>query len=548
MPGAHKIALILAGGGSIGAFESGVVTELLHLLQQRNAEGPHHFEIDVITGASAGGVVGALAARYLQDGPADDLAQNPLYRAWVTDIDIRSLLAEAPKNAAFSKSAIYQILRDGLIRDPQAGAILRGTGTPFTCAPDVLRLAMTLSNLQGITYQVPFLQIGRGANRNFITTSFKDLATFLVRKDDPEATKWDRVGRAAMACANLPIAFQPEQVERSPEDYPGALEAANLELLEKGLSFIDGGLFDNKPVGEAIRLAREADGGPSDRRLYLLVDPKLDTSRHDPDITPDSSLPDQLGRIATMIREQSVSREWLRICRRNQELDWRDGLAEHLARLIAGSSPELDEELRANLQQFAEEIIERKRQLFGASRYPESYLEASLERLERQPRLMEAEHSSGESDAKRRIFRLITFILNNAGGLQNKDDLRLGLIGADKQQLAGEEFHGLLGFFDQKLRQHDFDLGRFQAKNALPAMLDENFPRAGASAIGDLVAQPPVPPGEFTLANTDELVREQLCEQLVIIADESFQQLGLPVRGLLRVWARRKLRRMLELD
>ncbi len=550
MPHTHKIALILAGGGSLGAFESGVVTELLRQLEQRNAEGPHHFEIDIITGASAGGVVGALTARYLQDGPApnEQPERNPLYRSWVRDIDVRHLLTDPPKNAAFSKKIIEQILQAGLLRGPEA--VLPGNGGPFSCTPELLRLGMTLSNLQGMTYELPFLPIGRGKGRNFVTTVFKDVAHFLVRRDAPEDTDWHRVGNAAMACANLPIAFQPQTLARNVDDYPGAREVDNLELLQQGLAFIDGGLFDNKPLGEAIRLAREADGGPDDRRLFLLVDPKLDSSRHDPELNSESSLPDQLRRIASVIRDQSLAREWLRVCRRNQELDWRDGLSEQLAHLIAGSSAETDLQLLEGLGQLAGDIVEHKRQLFGLTRYPEDYLENSLKLQDRQVKLQTAAHIAGESADKRRIFHLCTFVLNNAAGLQNKADLRLGLVGADPDELAGEEFFGLLGFFDKKLRQHDFAVGEFMARRDVPKILDEHFPRALA-AFGAPAepGPPPVPPNEFTIANTDEEIRLQLCEQLMLVAKQSFEDLDLPEAAQLplKLWARGRLRKLLEL-
>ena len=53
----RKIALILAGGVSLGSYEAGVLTELLYALQSLNAtaeaEGRPTFVLDVMTGSSA---------------------------------------------------------------------------------------------------------------------------------------------------------------------------------------------------------------------------------------------------------------------------------------------------------------------------------------------------------------------------------------------------------------------------------------------------------------------------------------------------------------
>jgi len=47
----RKIALIIAGGTSLGAFEAGVLAELLHALDVIRRERREHFQMDVITGA-----------------------------------------------------------------------------------------------------------------------------------------------------------------------------------------------------------------------------------------------------------------------------------------------------------------------------------------------------------------------------------------------------------------------------------------------------------------------------------------------------------------
>jgi predicted acylesterase/phospholipase RssA len=54
----RKIALILAGGVSLGSYEAGVLTELLYALETLNAtaqqEERPRYVLDVMTGGSAG--------------------------------------------------------------------------------------------------------------------------------------------------------------------------------------------------------------------------------------------------------------------------------------------------------------------------------------------------------------------------------------------------------------------------------------------------------------------------------------------------------------
>src|SRR5262252_5913939 len=98
---AKKVAITISGAVSLGSYESGVVYEVLDALAQHNywADASHlpdeRIEIDVLTGASAGGMTAAMIAQnLLYDGPS--LSQpydNPLYKAWVLDVDITGLLA-----------------------------------------------------------------------------------------------------------------------------------------------------------------------------------------------------------------------------------------------------------------------------------------------------------------------------------------------------------------------------------------------------------------------------------------------------------------------
>jgi hypothetical protein len=85
----YKLAITVAGAVSLGAYEAGVLYEVIDAISQHNqhpATSPaDQVVIDVLTGASAGGMSAALLAQKLLF-EKDSLAgpyTNMLYRAWV---------------------------------------------------------------------------------------------------------------------------------------------------------------------------------------------------------------------------------------------------------------------------------------------------------------------------------------------------------------------------------------------------------------------------------------------------------------------------------
>ena len=121
-----------------GELRSGAAFEILDAVSQHNQWAGENnrpddrIEIDVLTGASAGGMtVAMIAQRLLFDGAAmNQPYDNPLYNAWVRDIDIVNLLdrqADEPAtHSMFSSDCVIDIsqtyLTEPLYREP-AGCI-----------------------------------------------------------------------------------------------------------------------------------------------------------------------------------------------------------------------------------------------------------------------------------------------------------------------------------------------------------------------------------------------------------------------------------------
>src|SRR4029077_20627140 len=133
-------------------------------------------EIDVLTGASAGGMTVAMVAqRLLYDGPSMSRAyDNPLYNAWVASVDIEGLLARDPQedvtHSVLSSDFVIGISETSLLaryKDPQGP--LAAQPHPALPSGRKLQLGLALSNLNGVDYYRSPLSGGQ-----FIYTSHRD--------------------------------------------------------------------------------------------------------------------------------------------------------------------------------------------------------------------------------------------------------------------------------------------------------------------------------------------------------------------------------------
>src|SRR5262249_17830902 len=92
----YRLAITIAGAVSLGSFEGGVLFEVLDALAQHNeaSEEKDRIYIDVLTGASAGGMTAAISAQNLlyRGSALSNPYENPFYNAWVAEVDINGLL------------------------------------------------------------------------------------------------------------------------------------------------------------------------------------------------------------------------------------------------------------------------------------------------------------------------------------------------------------------------------------------------------------------------------------------------------------------------
>ncbi len=241
----------MAGAVSAGAYTAGVLDffiEALDAWYAAKARGDlvptHDVSLDVLSGASAGGMCAALAAVMLADPPdhirnplgAIPSARNRLFEAWVNRIDITHLLqtTDLPKHA----SPDVVSLLDSSVIDTIAAQLLTPTLPPTPPRPYVspsLTLFLSLTNLRGVPYSLTGAAPGSVEETTFF---YGDRICFQTRlSTDPPPTSatpaihpltldqpgpaggWSTLQDAAMATGAFPLFLRPRTLHRSAEEY-----------------------------------------------------------------------------------------------------------------------------------------------------------------------------------------------------------------------------------------------------------------------------------------------------------------------------------------
>lgn len=242
-----------------------------------------------------------------------------------------------------------------------------------------------------------------------------------------------------MASGNFPFAFAPHELAADPSAWPGN----SMARFPDSFTYVDGGMFNNEPLGEAVRLARRLDQSPGHlgldpSRIFLLVDANLNRSKHDPDFDRQAPLPTAILRTLTVLTGEASALDWLNARRVNNEIGWRNAILQLIAGLVEGTEVEDPQRLLTGLEQAADDIVDEKRRLFP-ERYPADYREAAVTR-----RLNAyADLTADMEDMRRRIFGTLAFLLNSVAGLDRKDKLNLHVIYTTPGQTAGDRMQSL---------------------------------------------------------------------------------------------------------
>ncbi|WP_406672270.1 patatin-like phospholipase family protein [Natronospira sp.] len=522
-----RFALIMGGGVSLGAFSAGALARVVKLLQDP-AEHWCDPKIDVLSGASAGSMALVMLLHQMYRGASTETIREELRRSW-TDPDymgIRRLMAEHEDPSLFPGQIIDQIAEAFLPFDEPPGDV------PHDLFADGTLVSLALSNLNGIPVRAEGQLIrqartgggsAEGADSVFAdaiqTTYHHDPIRFALHRapderaravarrararlvapwDGGQSESWQGMIEAAIASGAFPGAFAPRNLQREgweydTEEFPGGIAPE-----ETSYAYVDGGVFRNEPLREAIRLAKIRDAGDEDvERVFIFIDPNISGTSEatrlphlEPgELTTDGTVEprDRYSGIAAVLQglsgaitSQANYRDWLRAAAVNRRVQW---LGEHREdiRAIGDALPDSAREgLRAVLESLYRLDAESKGNPdpgvdFGAE------LTAAFERKAGDRPVSAADE--------------LDLLISKLARLEDKKKINLvGITPAsigpeDRVLLKGGFLSGFGGFFDERFREHDFRAGEDVAARVLTAKIDGAKPLV---ANADQHAPPPL--------------------------------------------------------
>ena len=469
----YRVAIAISGAVSLGSYEAGTLYEIINAIKTHNnaTDTEQHIHIDVLTGASAGGMTAALAAqKLLYEAPSlSDAYTNAGYLAWVKKVDIEGLLTPSDGD-----NPNTSIVSSGFV-DSIANTLMLGryqTATPpsplrHDASAQQIKLGLALSNLNGVDYARPiFADTHHGlVEDNFIETRYQDRLTVTLGEQDDAPEVWQRIIDASRACGAFPFAFSPVTIQRhwQEPDYRGRGAEDFSDKVNAGkFTYIDGGAFNNYPLGMARELVKQIDNDPLDyaKRYYFYISPHSKSSTMNAHLDGDSAnflMTDVALAGASAIFGQSRFQDWLMTDKINKQIQLLDERAQQLAHYVST----LGDEEAQQLATVTEALLHT---LYAPS--TDDDIDESLEHA--LARLYKQYHEDYPQFSNAPIYRQNAFIYSVAAfeksaGLNNKDKMAVYTITASAEQLASEKLGAFMGFFDERLRHYDYERGRANA-------------------------------------------------------------------------------------
>jgi hypothetical protein len=524
-----RLAITISGAVSLGSYEAGVLYEICEALRQHNensetsANPADRIEIDVLTGASAGGMTAVIAAQNLlySGSSLKEPQNNPFYNPWVADISLDGLLTpdtkpdpafpklsapEDPTKSIFSSNVIEKLAYKYV-----AGRYDKGnpaTRVPHPAAAKQIRLGLALSNLNGVAYSYPLRVKQPGDDQSFGYARFQDQMTGFFISDGSDGKDsiavWTAWREAAVSCGAFPFAFRVKQLHRLQNEYP-PYHLDSWQVPAQDFAYTDGGIFKNEPLGLAKNLVdlidRPAQGPASsyqnaDSRFYLYVAPGAKTSDANRTFTADAAqfLP-TAQTIVKAVLHQARFQDWVNAEKVNDQINVFNLRAEQLYDALKSGYVDA-----AVLQHAADALLPG---LFQTEPPPvpgvrDETPDDARARL-RQQFKKESTELLKIAPATEKAWIDSILVLETAAELNLKDEMYIYGITATNQELAGGGMFAFLGFFDLTLRQHDYNLGRQKAR----AFLAQHRNRAPERVAGS--AEPPPDIGPIRYDPTDTI-------------------------------------------
>ncbi|HEY1254629.1 MAG TPA: hypothetical protein VGF01_07610 [Terracidiphilus sp.] len=476
------LALTIAGAVSLGSYEAGAMYEILDAIRQHNDDpttvaNGDFIRIDVLSGASAGGMTASILAQKLlfaknefvgPDGGSSPY-NNPLYNTWVLGIDLKGLLASVDKPlpdgdpatlSLLSSNLIENISRTTLAQTDSSGEIpLNGGAHNAIDSERGIRLGLALTNLNGVNYEYKMF-----GGQPFLYTYFSDQMLWSLPVTDRTFAPWKAISEAAVACGAFPIAFRTKDLSRSQNDFASDT-LVSFPTDPYTFTYTDGGILQNQPLGMAKNLVDENDQHlENDNRFYFFVSPSPMEGMQNLDLHEANADMITVGkRLADVFMGQSTFRDWIQARAVNNQIELLDQRAAGLANAI--KQGEIDP---VSLFTASQQILSL---LYGTQATDETR-DAAIARLEKQYAQeigdpVSAVGLGGPASENGKAFTSAILALEKAAGLGERDHMQIYGIVTEHAKLAGAGVSAFLGFFDQRFRDHDYDWGRTVAQQLL---------------------------------------------------------------------------------
>jgi hypothetical protein len=393
---------------------------------------------------------------------------------------------EDPTHSIFSSDLVTAISQKYLTSRYQTGIPTSPINPHPAIAPgQSIKFGLALSNLDGVDYTRPVLN---GAP--FTYTRFQDQ----IRRELPGDASgdtlgvWDELRQAAVASGAFPFAFRVAGLQRTLADYTGTTPPT-FPQLNMNFAYTDGGVFQNEPLGMAKDFVDQIDNHQnSDTRFYLFIAPGAKGSAIASAatlLTPANANLLNFGKgLLGAIYNQARFHDWIMAERVNAQITLFNSRASALqqAILTGGLSP-------AVIGPAAAALIAQMQAADPQLTAP--VVAAALTRLQTQFATEYAAllASPGGLPAANAWLQAI-LVLEISADIGPNDEMNIFGITASDQELAGSSISAFAGFFDQGIRQHDYDVGRNKAKAFIAA---QNTPGPGLQLPFNYTPGPPIP-------------------------------------------------------
>lgn len=444
-----KLALVLGGHASLGAYTAGAVTEILTAVEDNRRR--ERVPVSVVAGSGAGALCAALAARSL----VVNVHLVPwIERVWVDALDARHLLDpdRRDRSTLLDPEPLEELTLHTVAGPPASD------DRPSTGLGEDLRLGLDLVPVGGA-----------GDPRQTPGPATPGAVFELGRTNRGGDPVWGEVRRAALAAWSVPVALPLRRLDADVVDLPGAAGP------DEGPPYAGSGPSRPRPLALARRLMRRQDGPADGEWRVLVVDPEPGDGAREPTGSPFAAA----GLLVRAGLGADIARDW----REAEDAAERT----ELLRALVGRLPEIHGRmddpdavgLGRRIGELAERVAERDVRRFGpdgGNRAGDPVLrrlDENLRRIRAHP-AYEAVFRDLESRAGRTRVAKLIYVLEALGDLQGSDPARLHHVAPDApRSLAGRGLAGYGGFAARAWRRHDLVAGRRDARRVLEESLSD---------------------------------------------------------------------------